>query len=106
MLRRGCFVKSTHPFSFVGGIASWYTANHLCQRSHFVRLAEAMRSGRSAGIGPANSKERPTPSHTIPDLEFHQYPACWERVLDREAWRRIQASVPAFAQTRLMTRSA
>jgi YgiT-type zinc finger domain-containing protein len=45
-------------------------------------------------------------TYTIPDLEFHQCPACWERVLDREAWRRIQALVPAFAQTRLMTRSA
>src|ERR1017187_3306370 len=74
MLRRVCLVKATRLFSLVEGISWRYTANHLCQRSHFVRLAEAMRSGRSAGIGPANSKERPTPSYTIPDLEFHQCP--------------------------------
>jgi YgiT-type zinc finger domain-containing protein len=45
-------------------------------------------------------------TYTIPDLEFHQCPACWERILDREALRRIKASVPAFVQSQLMARSA
>jgi YgiT-type zinc finger domain-containing protein len=45
-------------------------------------------------------------TYTIPDLEFHQCPACWERVLDREALRRIKARVPAVAQSQLMARSA
>jgi YgiT-type zinc finger domain-containing protein len=45
-------------------------------------------------------------TYTIPDLEFHQCPVCWERVLDREALRRIAAHSPASAQSRVMTRSA
>ncbi len=43
---------------------------------------------------------------TIPDLEFHQCPACWERILDRKALRRIRASVPAATLSELMARSA
>jgi YgiT-type zinc finger domain-containing protein len=45
-------------------------------------------------------------TYTIPDLEFHQCPVCWERVLGRDALRRIQASAPAVPQSRLMARSA
>lgn len=45
-------------------------------------------------------------TYTIPDLEFHQCPACWERVLGREALRRIKASVPASAELQLMARTA
>jgi YgiT-type zinc finger domain-containing protein len=45
-------------------------------------------------------------AYTIPDLEFHQCPACWERVLDREALRRIKASVPASGELHLMARTA
>jgi predicted RNA binding protein YcfA (HicA-like mRNA interferase family) len=49
---------------FSGGRRWRYTANHKCKRSLFVRLAEAMRSRRSAEIGPANFKGRPTPFPT------------------------------------------
>ena len=45
-------------------------------------------------------------TYTIADLEFHQCPACWERVLDRDALRRIKARVPEFAASQLMARSA
>lgn len=45
-------------------------------------------------------------TYTIPDLEFHQCPACWERVLGREALRRIKASVPPLADLQLMARTA
>ncbi len=45
-------------------------------------------------------------TYTIPDLEFHQCPACWERVLGREALRRIKAVVPATSELQLMARTA
>jgi len=45
-------------------------------------------------------------TYTIPDLEFHQCPACWERVLDRDALQRIKACSPAPVPYRLMARSA
>ncbi|MGO4884229.1 MAG: YgiT-type zinc finger protein [Bryobacteraceae bacterium] len=45
-------------------------------------------------------------TYTIPDLEFHQCPACWERVLDREALQRIKASLPPVAEPQLMARVA
>jgi len=44
--------------------------------------------------------------YTIPDLEFYQCAACWERILDRKALRRIKASVPTSVQPQLMARSA
>ncbi|HUE05586.1 MAG TPA: YgiT-type zinc finger protein [Bryobacteraceae bacterium] len=45
-------------------------------------------------------------TYTIPDLEFHQCPACWERVLGREALQRIKAVVPATSELQLMARTA
>jgi YgiT-type zinc finger domain-containing protein len=45
-------------------------------------------------------------TYTIPDLEFFQCPACWERVLDRAALRRIKASIPDVNESQLMARSA
>jgi len=40
----------------------------------------------------------PGQAYTVPNLEFHECPACGERVYDRMAMRRIEASSPAFAK--------
>jgi YgiT-type zinc finger domain-containing protein len=40
--------------------------------------------------------------YTVAGLEFHECPDCGERVYDRAAMRRIQATSPAFAKTDLV----
>ena len=37
-------------------------------------------------------------SYTVTALDFHECPACGERVFDREAMRRIEAKSPAFVK--------
>jgi YgiT-type zinc finger domain-containing protein len=39
-------------------------------------------------------------TYSVPKLEFHECPACGEKVYDREAMRRIEAHSPAFARAR------
>ena len=36
--------------------------------------------------------------YTVSDLEFYQCPSCGERVYDREAMRKIEASSPALRE--------
>ena len=38
-------------------------------------------------------------SYTVPRLEFHECPACGERLFDRDAMRKIEAYSPAYAKT-------
>lgn len=45
-------------------------------------------------------------TYHVPDLEFYQCPACWERVLDRKALRRIASQPQSTMQPQLMKRSA
>jgi YgiT-type zinc finger domain-containing protein len=37
--------------------------------------------------------------YTVPNLEFHECPACGERLFDRDAMRKIEAHSPAYAKT-------
>ena len=39
--------------------------------------------------------------YRIAALEFYECPACGERVFDRQAMRKIEASSPAFQERRL-----
>ena len=36
-------------------------------------------------------------TYSVENLEFHECPDCGEKVYDREAMKRIEASSPAFA---------
>ena len=36
-------------------------------------------------------------TYIVPSLEYHECPACGEKVFDREAMRKIEAHSPAFA---------
>jgi hypothetical protein len=45
-------------------------------------------------------------SYVVPDLEFHECPACQEKLYGREAMRRIEAHSPAFARVRRLAKSA
>ncbi len=38
-------------------------------------------------------------TYTVENLRFHECPDCGEKVYDREAMRRIEASSPAFAKS-------
>lgn len=38
--------------------------------------------------------------YSVPDLEFHECPACGEQVFQAEAMRKIEAVSPAFAGRR------
>ena len=38
-------------------------------------------------------------TYSVPRLEFHECPACGEKVYDREAMRKIEAHYPAFSKT-------
>ena len=38
-------------------------------------------------------------SYSVPDLEFHEYLDCGEKIYDREARRRIESVSPAFEKT-------
>ena len=40
----------------------------------------------------------------MPELEFYQCPDCGEKVYDRAAMQRIEASSPAFAKHPLVTK--
>ena len=40
-------------------------------------------------------------AYLVPRLEFHECPACSEKVYDREAMRKIEAHSPAFAKARV-----
>jgi YgiT-type zinc finger domain-containing protein len=39
-------------------------------------------------------------SYAVPSLEFYECPDCGEKVYDREAMRRIEATSPAFNRSR------
>jgi YgiT-type zinc finger domain-containing protein len=39
-------------------------------------------------------------TYSVPRLEFHECPACGEKVYDREAMRKIEAHSPAFVKAR------
>ena len=39
-------------------------------------------------------------TYTIPSLEFHECPACGEKVYDRDAMRKIEARSPALVKAR------
>jgi YgiT-type zinc finger domain-containing protein len=36
--------------------------------------------------------------YTVPDLEFHECPACGEKLYDAQAMRKIEAYSPAYAK--------
>jgi YgiT-type zinc finger domain-containing protein len=39
-------------------------------------------------------------TYTVPNLEYHECPACGEKLYDRYAMRKIEAHSPAFAKAR------
>ena len=39
-------------------------------------------------------------AYSVPRLEFHECPACGEKVYDREAMRKIEAHSPALVKVR------
>jgi YgiT-type zinc finger domain-containing protein len=39
-------------------------------------------------------------TYSVPRLEFHECPACGEKVYDREAMRKIEAHSPALVKAR------
>ncbi|MBI1764173.1 MAG: YgiT-type zinc finger protein [Acidobacteria bacterium] len=45
-------------------------------------------------------------AYTVPALEFHECPACGEKVFDPEAMRKIQAHSPSFAKPKQKKRAA
>ena len=44
--------------------------------------------------------------YTVPDLEFHECPACGEEMYDAQAMRKIEAYSPAYAKTRARKKAA
>jgi YgiT-type zinc finger domain-containing protein len=60
-----------------------------------------IRRVRSTWTGQFQGKD-----YVVEDLEFHECPACGERVYDREAMRKIEARSPAFRGPRKLKRTA
>jgi len=45
-------------------------------------------------------------TYVVPDLEFHECPACGERLYDHEAMQKIEAHSPAYAARRRRRKAA
>jgi len=44
--------------------------------------------------------------YTVPDLEFHECPACGEMLCDAQAMRKIEAHSPAHIENRMRKKAA